>query len=151
MVHPDELIHLYTITMSILLNFRADPKFVQLIGYRFCRKGTPGCLNDIFDGKLYTERSEFFSYPYNLSLTLNYDGAPKFKSSTMQIWPVQMIINELPPHLRCSLSYIKITFVCPSVCRSVCPSFTEGQRKQFDPVTQAAVSLATNNAELRSR
>ena len=89
--------------VSTLFNFHTDPKNLQLIGYRFCRRGTPGCLNDLYDGNLYTERSEFFSSPYNLSLTLNYDGAPEFKSSTMQIWPVQMMINELPPHLRYKL------------------------------------------------
>ena len=31
------------------------------------------------------------------SLSMNFDGAPKFKSSTMQLWPIQFIINELPP------------------------------------------------------
>ena len=106
------IIHLLQITVhvyvqesiiTISLNFHTDPKFLQLISYRFWRKGTPGCLNDIYDGMLYTERLVFFSCPYNLSLTLNYDGAPKFKSSTMQIRPVQLIIDELPPHLRCSL------------------------------------------------
>ena len=32
---------------------------------------------------------------------MNYDGAPKFRSSGMQVWPVQFIINELPPQVRC--------------------------------------------------
>ena len=27
---------------------------------------------------------------------MNIDKVPKFKSSTMQIWPVQMTINKLP-------------------------------------------------------
>ena len=31
---------------------------------------------------------------------MNFDGAPKFKSSCVSIWPVQLYMNELPPHLR---------------------------------------------------
>ena len=37
---------------------------------------------------------------HRISLTMNYDGAPKFQSSGMQVWPVQFIINELPPQVR---------------------------------------------------
>ena len=73
-------------------------KFVQLLKYRFER--TMGHIGDIYDGLIYQEQASFFDNPYNLSFTLNYDGAPKFKSSNMQIWPIQLSINELPPKLR---------------------------------------------------
>ncbi|KAG0414051.1 hypothetical protein HPB47_008791 [Ixodes persulcatus] len=36
----------------------------------------------------------------DLTMTMNYDGSPLFNSSKFSIWPVQMTINELPPHLR---------------------------------------------------
>ena len=78
-----------------------DPNFVYLIHYRFRRNKTfEASLCDIYDGSVYKEHSSFFSKSYNISFTLNYDGAPKFKSSNMQIWPVQLCINELPPKLR---------------------------------------------------
>ena len=74
---------------------------------------------DIYDGRVYQERHEFFSDPYNISFSLNYDGAPKFKSSNMQIWPIQLCINELPPKLRYVSSIIKcnkrVTFFKPSI------------------------------------
>lgn len=73
---------------------------MRLLHYRFDCKTKPGCLSDIFDGCLYEERREFFSNPYNISLNLNYDGAPKFKSSTIHIWPIQMLINDLPSQMR---------------------------------------------------
>ena len=57
-------------------------------------------IADIYDGSIYKEHSYFFSDPYNLSFSINYDGAPKFKSSKMQIWPLQICINEIPPKLR---------------------------------------------------
>lgn len=74
-----------------------DLKFVDLLEYRFKRSTTSDTLCDIYDGSIYTENKDFFSQPYNISFTMNFDGAPKFKSSNMQIWPIQFSINELPP------------------------------------------------------
>jgi hypothetical protein len=39
-------------------------------------------------------------YPYNISFTLNTDGVPIFKSSKFSIWPVYLMINELPFKMR---------------------------------------------------
>ena len=47
-----------------------------------------GVLSDIFDGDVYKEMSPFFHSKFNISFALNFDGAPVFKSSDMQIWPV---------------------------------------------------------------
>ncbi len=35
----------------------------------------------------------------NVSLVFNTDGAPVFKSSGISLWPVYLVINELPPRL----------------------------------------------------
>ncbi|KAL1471170.1 hypothetical protein MTO96_023857 [Rhipicephalus appendiculatus] len=35
-----------------------------------------------------------------LTITFNTDGSPLFKSSTSPIWPIQFLINELPPAYR---------------------------------------------------
>lgn len=35
-----------------------------------------------------------------ISLTLNTDGANKFKSNTLSVWPIQIIQNFLPPEVR---------------------------------------------------
>ena len=78
----------------------ADKRFVELLQYRFDREPTPGCLEDVYDGSVYNACSEFFSCKYNISFALNYDGAPKFQSSKVQLWPVQLYINELPPSTR---------------------------------------------------
>ena len=83
----------------INLFYLADSNFVKLLQYRF-ERFTSDNICDIFDGDIYKERSHVFSSKHNLSFTLNYDGAPKFRSSSMQIWPIQLKINELPPILR---------------------------------------------------
>lgn len=34
----------------------------------------------------------------NLSFAFNTDGVPLFKSSKVSMWPVYILVNELPPH-----------------------------------------------------
>lgn len=88
------------VLINILIAPKLDVKFVELLKYRFKQHLEDGYMLDIYDGCVYQEQHEFFSDPYNISFSLNYDGAPKFKSSNMQIWPIQLCINELPPKLR---------------------------------------------------
>ena len=82
------------------LHYAPDPEFAPLLEYRFCREQEFGILSDIYDGDEYENHSEFFESHYNVSFSLNFDGAPKFKSSSVQVWPVMLYLNELPPHIR---------------------------------------------------
>jgi hypothetical protein len=56
---------------------------------------------DIYCGKEYRQHS-FLMRPGNISLTLNTDGVAIFKSSKNSLWPVWLVINELPPKERFS-------------------------------------------------
>ena len=51
----------------------------------------------------YTSSADFFKCKYHITFALNYDGAPKFKSSRVQLWPVHLYLNELPPRIRYEL------------------------------------------------
>ena len=77
-----------------------DPDFCKLLQHRFCGARKPGVLSDIYDGSEYAKHSSYFESEYNLSFALNFDGAPKFRSSSVQLWPIQLYLNELPPALR---------------------------------------------------
>ncbi|XP_072756904.1 uncharacterized protein [Anoplolepis gracilipes] len=62
-------------------------------------------FDDIIDGVLYKEFID--SLPihdkFNFATTvMNSDGSPVFESSKFSIWPIQMIINELPLDVRTS-------------------------------------------------
>ncbi|XP_043470909.1 uncharacterized protein LOC122504076 [Leptopilina heterotoma] len=60
-------------------------------------------IEDIYDGKKYREflstLNEYDRLHY-ASLVFNTDGAPLFESSTYSIWPIFLMINELPYHIR---------------------------------------------------
>ena len=77
-----------------------DPDFCKLLQHRFCRARRAGVISDIYDASEYAKHSSYFESECNLSFALNFDGAPKFKSSSVQLWPIQLYLNELPPALR---------------------------------------------------
>lgn len=84
-------------TCCTFCTLHADPEFPHLLEHHFHRERRLGMLSDVYDGEEYVKHSEFFKSRYNVSFALNFDGAPKFKSSSVQIWPVLLYLNELPP------------------------------------------------------
>lgn len=63
-----------------------------------------GCrlIRDITSGMMHrTLREKGVLKWSDLTIILNTDGSPLYKSSNSSIWPVQMIINELPAPYRC--------------------------------------------------
>lgn len=71
-----------------------------IVSERLYRKGN---IQDIYDGKCY--RDFVKSLPDNekesyVSVLFNTDGAAIFKSSSNSVWPIYLVINELPPEVR---------------------------------------------------
>lgn len=59
--------------------------------------------SDIYDGRVYRRIIESLPARDRLSyvtITFNSDGSPVFKSSKTSIWPMQLLINELPFEIR---------------------------------------------------
>ena len=82
----------------------SDPEFVNSLQYRFQRvKRADKNIEDVYDGSLYRSKCSpggFLSEKYNLSVKLNTDGVAIFRSSQFGVWPLFLLINELPPSLR---------------------------------------------------
>ena len=57
-------------------------------------------IRDVYDGAKYKEHSLFLSTPQNVSLLINTDGVAIFRSSAVSVWPVWIMINELPRSMR---------------------------------------------------
>jgi hypothetical protein len=56
-------------------------------------------ISDVYDGTNYKTAfsNGFLDDPNALSFSFNTDGVQIFKSSTLSMWPVYMLVNELPP------------------------------------------------------
>ncbi|XP_016844429.1 uncharacterized protein LOC107981965 [Nasonia vitripennis] len=82
-----------------LVNFYED-HYDYVISKRISK---PGFIEDVYDGKEYRAfvnslpQEDKYSY---LTAVFNTDGAPKFKSSQYSIWPLYLMLNELPKQER---------------------------------------------------
>ena len=86
-----------------LQNLFSQDGFFETLQERFGRNVPVDTYEDIYDGKLYRsylENNGPLNYPENISFTFNTDGASVFKSSNFSIWPIYLVINELPYNLR---------------------------------------------------
>ncbi len=73
--------------------------FLDKLRHRFTRKKkNAGAYEDIYDGKVYKDLCSqgLLDKETNVSFTWNTDGIPVFKSSKMSMWPVYLMLNELP-------------------------------------------------------
>ena len=83
--------------------FISDAQFVAGLNHRFERVSRGGDIADVYDGSLYQEQLAargILSEPLNISLKLNTDGVAIFRSSQFGVWPLFLLVNELPPSLR---------------------------------------------------
>ena len=81
-----------------LRTFFTRPTFYEDLQYRFKRKKkVEDNIEDIYDGNLYKQLAGkgILNAANNISLLMNTDGVPVFKSSKVSIWPLYYIINEL--------------------------------------------------------
>lgn len=77
--------------------------FLEAIQHRFKRvKLLPNNLEDIYDGTVYRKQIEtgILLEPNNISLMWNTDGVCLYDSSTLQLWPLYLVINGLAPEMR---------------------------------------------------
>ena len=101
-----------------------DDDFWKLLKTREKRASSTSTIADVLDGSEYSQLARpggFLcptSNPANLSFTINTDGVALFKSSKTEIWPLFLVINELPPSARCVifiLEYCTDTALCKLV------------------------------------
>lgn len=66
------------------------------------REKDKSMISDVYGGEILKNISEKYrdSDVNILSLTINVDGANKFKSNSKSVWPIQLVQNYLPPNIR---------------------------------------------------
>lgn len=77
-----------------------DKETWSLLQERFTCQSQNGEICDVYDGHLYRKHVRFLSNPANVSLMINTDGVAVFKSSSTSLWPIWVVINELPKRKR---------------------------------------------------
>ncbi|KAE8741788.1 hypothetical protein FOCC_FOCC012677 [Frankliniella occidentalis] len=91
----------YFIELPIVAQLQSMLKrqgFYESLQFRFNRqKKSVENMEDIYDGIEYQRlfRSGFLSNPNNLSFFMYFDGMSLFRTSSLQIWPIFLTINEL--------------------------------------------------------
>jgi hypothetical protein len=73
-----------------------DPRFWNLAQHPFTRQHTPGNIDDVYDGSLYPPNT----VPGELTCIGSTDGIKVFKTNHSDLWPVMLVIQELPPSIR---------------------------------------------------
>ena len=81
------------------LFFCVDPEIWKALQKRLQQKKTDDAIRDVYDGKEYMKH-KFLSSPAHISLMVNTDGVSIYKSSKAGVWPVWLVINELPKEIR---------------------------------------------------
>lgn len=76
----------------IAVSLHIGPGVYESILHRKRQTRMEGYLSDITDGSLYAN----LEAETCISLTLNTDGVSIFKSNKMSVWPILLMINELP-------------------------------------------------------
>ncbi|XP_035682344.1 uncharacterized protein LOC118419835 [Branchiostoma floridae] len=89
--------------------FFSDSQFRRILDRQYA--STDGKIRDVYDGRAYKELTKpggFLDPPgKNFTLSVNTDGVSIYSSSTMgELWPVFLIVNEIPPHLRYTKKYM---------------------------------------------
>ncbi|XP_039304623.1 uncharacterized protein LOC120357652 [Solenopsis invicta] len=91
----------FTYQLQILLN---NPDISKHLDHRFSRrKENDNAFEDIYDGYVYKKYSapgNQLDFRWNLSYTFNTDGCQAAKSSKTSIWPVYVMLHELPSEIR---------------------------------------------------
>lgn len=77
-----------------------DPHTWAALQERFGHSSHNEDIVDVYDGREYKKHSAFLSQPGNVSFTLNTDGVAIYRSSSISLWPVWLVINELPNTMR---------------------------------------------------
>ena len=81
-----------------------DDEFWRLLQKR--PESSSDTISDIYDGAEYSRLCQSGGFlcrqtnPANISLSFNTDGVSLFHSSQTGIWPIYLVINELPPTAR---------------------------------------------------
>lgn len=103
-------------------------------------------LHDVWDGaalRPLCSPGRFFSDKHHLALSLSTDGMPLYKSSPVSIWPVYLVILNLPPSIRMNSEN---TILCGIWIGSSKPDM----KILLDPISKYLRQLSTHGVKIKT-
>jgi len=91
-----------TIILIAILTIAGDGIYHSIHARYHLRQPVDERFTDIYSGKLYQKQvsSGILDHKNNISLIMNTDGIPVFRSSKCSFRPIYLLINELPFKMR---------------------------------------------------
>ena len=88
----------YNASRSISTLYIGYPCLEEISKRYNLRKGRGGSQSDIYDGAVYQHlfHTGFLANKH----IVNTDGIPVFRSSSFSLWPIMLLVNELPYRMR---------------------------------------------------
>lgn len=132
-----------------------DPFLWRAMKQRFSRTQSNGVMCDIYDGEEYIKHScpgEFLSssFPANVSFIMNTDGVAIFRSSKVSMWPIWLVVNELPPELRFSKSHMLLAGLWYAEEKPTMTSFLRPLVEEISILHKEGILVNTPDGPLRS-
>lgn len=127
--------------------------FSSSLQHKWIRNGASDAnIKDIYDGHVYKQLSKdggplSEKYPYNISVTINTDGVPVFKSSNSSVWPVFLMVNELPFHLRRRKENLILAGLWFGRTKPFMPTFCDVLHKSLMNLENNGVEVSIENGE----
>lgn len=90
---------LFTVLQYLTKLLNADTSIWNSLKERLTRPSDQN-IQDIYDGEKYQKWQGFLNETAHISFLLNTDGVAIFRSSKFSVWPVWIVINELPKSQR---------------------------------------------------
>lgn len=108
------------------------------------KKSNDGSIRDIWDGaalKPLVNNDRYFSSPNHLALSISTDGVPLFKSSSMSLWPVYLLILNFPASIR---AYTENIILCGLFIGSTKPDM----KLLLEPIIEGLNKLSSVGASV---
>ena len=113
-------------------------------------------LQDIWDGSALRplcSNSRFFSNRDNLALSISTDGVPLYKSSPVSLWPVYLIILNLPAQIRMNAENVILCGIWIGRCKPVMSLLLKPITKHLQSLSTLGTVIKTSmgSATIRAR
>ena len=98
-----------------------------------------------------TAPNRFFSNPHHMALSLSTDGVPLYKSSSVSLWPVYIMVLNLPPHIRTNACNIILCAVWVGSSKPIISLLLDPIAKHLEELSVVGMPISISNGTVTIR